>query len=186
MIPCLRLSLSIGVLATVAGAVFCVCRVATQGELTLGGLLPDPGRVLQERRRRHDLDYMLKAVSQRIEGKNTLLALLKGGRVRLLEAAAGFHVLNHRDPPFHWDSYRLHYAGITDEERHCREVIESARGLCESNAESQEWVQQLERELSQHLANGTLAFPAQASLPPLPLPLPREAWSYPELAHQSR
>jgi hypothetical protein len=73
--------------------------------------------------------------ARRLEAKRWLAVDVAGGRLGLLEAAARFRHLDRQQPPFAWAIFRRHYAGASDDERHCREVINWVRALARSRGE---------------------------------------------------
>ncbi|HEX5271812.1 MAG TPA: hypothetical protein VFW33_15045, partial [Gemmataceae bacterium] len=78
--------------------------------------------VRRGKEREADLDRDGAGVTARMEGKNKAVQGLLAGRLRLTEAAARFRDLNATaDPPVR--PLCENYAGATEEERVCRQVI---------------------------------------------------------------
>ncbi|HZT82744.1 MAG TPA: hypothetical protein VFA26_21115 [Gemmataceae bacterium] len=108
------------------------------------------------------LDRQLRAVVQRLEKKQQVIAALLGGRLSLLEAAARFRELNETPSELPNHSYRILFEGKSDEERLCRQVIAWAYNEAEvSSPEGARAVRRrLEAELAEHLArHGTVVLP---------------------------
>jgi hypothetical protein len=78
------------------------------------------------------------------------------GRLTLLQAAACFRDLNQQPPEFHWELFRAQTPGMSDDERHCRAVIDLIRLDRTVEAAS---VARLVQELEGHLRRGTLDLP---------------------------
>jgi hypothetical protein len=82
------------------------------------------------------------------------------GQCSLLEAAACFRDLNQSTPHFPWEHFRRTFPGATDEERHCRQVIELLRWRLEVCPDDRTpAIRRLETELEEHLRRGPLHLP---------------------------
>jgi hypothetical protein len=118
------------------------------------GSMHEQGRDIEHRRQ-------MQAALARIEQKNQLIQKLLAGQITLLETAARFRALDRSSPSFYWDGFHQFIPGDTDEERHCREVIDwvetelgwtdpcLAVAICN----------QLEGELEERLRRGPLCLP---------------------------
>jgi hypothetical protein len=83
----------------------------------------DPGP-RDSRAARHEQEARaLRAIDDRRARKGRIVAALIAGRLTLLEAAGRFRALDRGPPPFYWEEFHAHFAGESDEERHCREVL---------------------------------------------------------------
>jgi hypothetical protein len=113
-----------------------------------------------EQRREEDLNRHRAVLRRRAEVKTGLVRDVADGRLTLLEAAARLRELDRATPDFPWEVFRLGRPGMSDEERHCRELIGHLRGdvVLESGDEN-EVVRRWEEELRLHLERGTLQLP---------------------------
>jgi hypothetical protein len=118
--------------------------------------------VEDEQRARH-LETQGRLLEQRIARKVELSAGVAEGRVTLLAAAACLRDLDESATDFGWDHFRLTLPGQSDDERHCREVIEWVRGSAEMHAKYVGVVERLEEELAEHLRHGSLCLPRNPS-----------------------
>jgi hypothetical protein len=80
---------------------------------------------------------------------------LAAGRLTLLEAAEHFRDLNGSYPGFSWYQFRHHFPGSSDDERHCRQVIQFVALETETGPAAVAR-KRLEAELEGHLRRGTL------------------------------
>jgi hypothetical protein len=118
------------------------------------------GAMPAERRRLEKLERDQESTARRLAGKKVLAEGLATGRLTLPEAAARARALDRAAPDFPWEAFRLTRPGQSDEERHCREVIEHVRAnLPLGPTLSEELALRLEAELQAHLAAGTLRLP---------------------------
>jgi hypothetical protein len=67
------------------------------------------------------------AIEGRAAEKSALAVEVIEGHLPLPQAAATFRDLNARPPAFNWEAFRQTYPGDSDDERHCREVIQFVR-----------------------------------------------------------
>jgi hypothetical protein len=74
-----------------------------------------------------EVHNLREAVDRRAAEKSALAREVIEGRLPLLQAAARFRDLNARPPAFNWGAFRQTYPGDSDDERHCREVIQFVR-----------------------------------------------------------
>lgn len=92
-------------------------------------------------------------------GKKEVVEDLLAHRMNLREAASRFHELNdtHGTPSW-WNDFRHRYAGESDNERHCQEVIALTHQLLEnqSPAEAQSVTHRLQAEMQEQIEQGSL------------------------------
>src|SRR5262249_26386093 len=125
---------------------------------------PDPGaadeggepsfwdEAQQEQRRGEELDARLADAVRRSEVTMATGAGVIAGRLTLREAAARYRALARGNPDFPWETFRRTYAGASDEERFCRQVIDAVQmELKDQPDEAAEVVARLEAELQEHL-----------------------------------
>jgi hypothetical protein len=131
--------------------------------LTVGGkrrgMMADP--VKRHQKRGEELQQKIRAVTDRLNRKETVVKALLAGRLTLLEAAARFRALNEAPPEYNWDAFRLTMPGDSDDERHCHEVISFAfHALRRTDPHrADELHESLRAELRQHLGRGPLRLP---------------------------
>jgi hypothetical protein len=63
-------------------------------------------------------------IRDRLEQKGHIARKVISGQLTLLEAAHRYQELDESGSPFSWDTFRVVQDGATDEERHCREVVD--------------------------------------------------------------
>jgi hypothetical protein len=116
---------------------------------------PEPD-LLEEARLNEELRTKSVALLARAFHKQAAADDVLAGRLTLLQAAARFRDLNRQPPEFHWELFRAQTPGMSDDERHCRAVIDLIRRdrTVESAA-----IARLEQELEGHLRRGTLDLP---------------------------
>jgi hypothetical protein len=119
-------------------------------------VFPEQNRVCER------LDHQLDAIRRREVARGALGQELAEGRLGLLEAAARSRDLDRAAPYFQWDEFRRGYPGDSDDERHCREVIELLRSRKSppGAAPTEEQARSLEGELRDRLSRGSLRLPA--------------------------
>jgi hypothetical protein len=109
----------------------------------------------------------LRDSALRLRRKQRVSDEVLAGRLTLLEAAALFRALDHGPPPFHWDHFRISRSGNSDDERHCKELIDwvdwTQRKTDPARAEALR--KDLRAELSEHLGRGPLRLPHISELP---------------------
>jgi hypothetical protein len=135
--------------------------------------LPDLLKVLlREQQRQAALECSLDAVNWRSAEKEKITHELLEGRLTLLEAQARFQSLNEsrKDCPI---EYHKLYAGATEEERTCREVISWAYAIraITSRSEAAAVARRLEAELQHHFQaegdrNGGFVTKGETKAPP--------------------
>jgi hypothetical protein len=110
---------------------------------------PEPCRDLADALREGDrLDEAMRLIVRREEAKMGVVRDLLAGRLTLRQAAALFRDLDQGPPAFNWEEFRRAYPCDTDEERHCREVIDCVRGVLPANSpESEAIARRFEAEL---------------------------------------
>ncbi len=114
----------------------------------------------EEQRREASLNRQHDAVRRRMESRRAVLRELVDGHRTLLETAARFRDIDRNAPEFNWPSFREATLEATDEERHCREVIEHLRAWAPLGVgPTEEMAQRLERELAELLARGPVCLP---------------------------
>jgi len=110
-------------------------------------------------RRRETLNEHTRLVQQDLEAKSRVIEDLRNDRLTLLEAAARFRDMGHSCLDPDGALFRQSYAGQTDAERWCRKVIAYMRALSPAHTDGASRADQLEAELSRHLAQGPLQLP---------------------------
>ena len=114
----------------------------------------------QEQRREAALDREQDGIRRRCEAHQAIARELAEGRLTLLGAAARSRDLDRRCPDFPWEAFRRGRAADSDDELHCREVIEQLRAYAPLGpAPTEELALRLEEELQGYLAHGTLRLP---------------------------
>ena len=109
---------------------------------------------------REKLDALLHGVARRVDAKEQVAQEVAEGRLTLAEAAARFRDMNQQLPAFAWDTFRQAYPGRSDDERHCRQVIEFVRAQVQALSMADRAVAgRLEAELQEHLDRGDLRLP---------------------------
>jgi hypothetical protein len=122
-------------------------------------LAPDDG-ISTEKQRAADLERTQRSLNRQRQRKQRLILALLAGRLRLLDAAAGFRALDRMTPEFAWQQFRDLYRGDSDEERHCRHVIAFAHAaLIREPSRANEVRDRLDAELREHLRRGPLRLP---------------------------
>jgi hypothetical protein len=119
----------------------------------------DWAQLAEEDERSQELDDRRAALNVRMEAKVQIIQDLIAGRLTLLAAAARFRDLNSRPPHFHWGRFRMAYAGATDDEKHCNEVLAAVEACRGGRDSADPLVDRLRRELEQHVREGTLRLP---------------------------
>jgi hypothetical protein len=84
-----------------------------------------------------------------------------GGGCTLLEAAADMREINSRSSHFQRETFRDGYPADTDDERHCREVINWVGNVLPDGPHADTLIGRLEAELYRHRECGTLILPGQ-------------------------
>jgi hypothetical protein len=110
-------------------------------------------------RRRESLNEYIRWVQQDLEAKSRVIEDVRNDRLTLLEAAARFRDMGHSCLDRDGVLFRQSYAGQTDAERWCRKVIGYMRAVSPAHTDGASRADQLEAELSQHLAQGPLQLP---------------------------
>src|SRR5262249_33796987 len=118
--------------------------------------------LVEQQRRADELEDQLADAVRRSEATEAAVKEVIAGRLTLREAAARFRALAKENPDFQWETFRRTYPGASDEERHCRQVIDAAqKALGYEPDEAAEVVTRLEAELREHLErDGTIRLPA--------------------------
>jgi hypothetical protein len=94
----------------------------------------------------------------RVTERSRLAGEVAAGRLGLLEASGRSLALSRTSAGFPWAAFRARYPAATDEEAHCRNLIEHA------SAGDPALRARLEAELARHLLGGRLKLPT----PPRP------------------
>jgi hypothetical protein len=124
-------------------------------------------RLEDNRREREDLDERDEATLCYLAAKRQAARDLAEGRTTLTDAAACFRELDRGWSRFPWETFRRPSPGDSDEERHCREVINWVRTLVEDESEGYlPIVEVLEAELQGRFDRGTLALPSDTPTGP--------------------
>jgi hypothetical protein len=117
---------------------------------------PAKGTVAHEHRRAESLEQQMQAALARVSKRKDIVRQLLAGQVTLVAAARSFRALDLEAESFSWEAFRRTYPGDTDEERHCREVIDWVAG--ELKEADPCWALsvlcQVERELEEALRRG--------------------------------
>ena len=104
-----------------------------------------------------DLDPRLESTQRRAYAHSRIARDLIAGRLTLLEAAEHFRDLNHGAPPIDWTVWRERFNGSTDDERHCRQVIQAVDlELRDDREQGAAVVGRLKAELRARAADGML------------------------------
>jgi hypothetical protein len=115
------------------------------------------------------LDDRAAVLRTRLAARDRILQAVHSRRLTLVEAAALFRDLNRSDPNFPWNDFRWYYAGATDDERHCRQIIDNAAAALDLPAnEAAALTARLEAELQEHLRYGPVRLPESLTTVPLP------------------
>jgi hypothetical protein len=115
--------------------------------------VPERERQIEQAQREMDqADSAMREVQIHLERRKRIADDVAAGRVGLLEAAARFRELNATALPTPF-TLQGHFAGLSEEERCCRQVIEWVRIQLaqKSSADAELIAQRLEEELSEHL-----------------------------------
>jgi hypothetical protein len=127
--------------------------------LNFRGLVALEEQMTAEQRRSAELDRQSRLVFPRVVAKCRAGAELASGRLSLLEAAARFRALDRITTGGPAPLFHQFYPGSCDEERYCRQAIHFLKGGLYKRAEDAALMEQLEAELTDHLAHGTLHLP---------------------------
>jgi hypothetical protein len=119
---------------------------------------PLQGTEARNRDLRAELEAKDQATLHRIAVKEQLIQEVIAGRVSLMEAAAQFRALNATQPRF-MEIIRDFYAGATDEECLCKNVLGYVATYLGEGAKNHEVYRRLNADLAQRLAQGQLALP---------------------------
>jgi hypothetical protein len=122
----------------------------------------DPCDAGSARQPEHELSLedRLRAVRCRDEARCRIARRVRARQLTLLEAAERFRDLNEAAADFYWQGFRKSYAGVSDEERCCRQVIDwVVNHLEDDTGKSEAEKMRLEAELCDHLQRGTLRLP---------------------------
>ena len=109
-----------------------------------------------------ELDGVSQAVRRRLAERERLAGDVIAGRLTLLEAAARFRDLDEQNPGFDWGIFRSTYAGASDDERLCRQVL----AFVESEPGGTAVLGRLEAELQGRLGRGDLYLPETSAADP--------------------
>jgi hypothetical protein len=127
-------------------------------------LLIDPSANTSQGSRSGDpLDEQLRYLHWSYKYRERTTREVAAGNMSLLEGAAHFAAVEALGPPNLPPRYFC-YPGDTVEERLCRHVIRFVEIMLLNDPQREAVVQQLERELSAHLARGPLRLPDQPLL----------------------
>ena len=99
-------------------------------------------------------------VARRIQAKEVVAGDLATGRLTLVDAAARFRDLDEQPPRRNPEELGGARPGMTDDERHCRDVIAFLRQMLLTPEDPDSPViTRLEQELQDHLGRGNLRLP---------------------------
>ena len=126
-----------------------------------GGRRPEEEWCKEEARHSRIMDEQVHALVLRIRSKSHITDEVIASRLSLLEAAAQFRILNRMPPSVSEEQARSQFAGDTEEERLCREVI---HWVATAMRESEPFLSaavyvHLESQLNDHLQRGPLGLP---------------------------
>jgi len=117
--------------------------------------------------RGRQLDGHFQAMFPRMVAKQRIAQDLIDGQMTLLEAAAHFRAADQQPPAFDWQAFRVSVQGQSDEERHCRTVVNYVfTTLADDPFLADTFRDRLQEELAEHLRCGTLVLPEVTSLLP--------------------
>jgi hypothetical protein len=160
MKPLFRLSLCAGLFgALIVGGGYACPNLSTRLGLNPAAWLEVQRQLEDERRRGETLDQQSQIVWHNLETKFRVLGNLQAGRLTLYEAAARFRSLNHPGIDDYPALFRLIYQGQSDDERWCRQVLNFVRSDWLDHSDLTSLADQLEAELTQELAKGSLHLP---------------------------
>jgi hypothetical protein len=166
LIPCVSgiRPLQLAIVAVLVGAVVLLVREGADR------LRRQQDACAEEVRRGAEIEQCVLGVQRRVAEKERLVHVLLAGQLTLLEAAACFRLLDHEPPELDWKTFCLLHAGESDEERHCREVIDHVHAvLIGTDRDGADCICEcLRAELRQHSQEGPLCL---QELPPRLRPL---------------
>lgn len=156
---------------------FCFCLVIFCGVISFGyetatwmmtpllsssSLSTTPLRMDEIQRQRQELNDRYARIRRETEVRHQVIDDLLAGRKTLLEAASRFQAINQNSLEFKWDAFRYSFAGRSDEERTCRQVIAHVAARLRAQANQGDYIiEQLNGELRNHQAhNNTIRLPA--------------------------
>ncbi|MFL5342970.1 MAG: hypothetical protein ACJ8F7_22795 [Gemmataceae bacterium] len=143
----------------VAAAIFVQPRILAQANLDFWNL-PKLNREIEEiKEQKQELQAESNEVRRHITIKERLVLELAAGRMDLLEVASFFRNLN-ADHEEYMNVFRLRYAGHSDEECICLNVIDYASSTLSGRPEAKAVIKRLQSEFEQMCRRGTLQLPA--------------------------
>ena len=155
-----RLSVGAGLLGALLAYGSCVYPTWTARlGLNLTPWLDVQQDLAEARRRRETLNEHTRLVQQDLGAKSRVIEDLRNHRLTLLQAAVRFRDMGHSCLDPDGALFRQSYAGQTDAERWCRKVIAYMRDLSRAHTDGASRADQLEADLSRHLAQGPLQLP---------------------------
>jgi hypothetical protein len=102
----------------------------------------------------------VRDILRRAAAKQRLAVEVIEGRLSLVEAATRFRDLDEQPPPFHWQAFRDAFPGASDDERHCRQVLNYVWGELQDRPDADPaLLGRLEAELQDLLARGNFRLP---------------------------
>ena len=128
------------------------------GSLVLrsGPALPHGDEVVPEgvRRESEQLDGLFRRLERVVRIKEAVTREVIAGRLTLPQAAERFRRADLANPTFKLSSFRRFFAGVSDEERRCRQVIARVRNLAEGHGDrdAADALPRLEAELERFLS----------------------------------
>ena len=154
-----RLSVGAGLLGALLAYGSCVYPTwSARLGLNLTPWLEAQQDLAEARWRRETLNEHTRLVQQDLEAKSRVIHDLRNHRLTLLQAAARFRDIGHSCLDPDGALFRQSYPGQTDAERWCRKVIGYMRAVSPAHTGASR-ADQLEAELSRHLAQGPLQLP---------------------------
>jgi hypothetical protein len=151
---------SLGLLAAYGGSVY---GLAAQ----VAGLAEAEQCIEEEGQNERDLDRRSQAVLRRLAARERIAGRVADGTLTLHAAACRFRALN-RQAPEYQTAFRYAFAGPSDDERLCRQVIEWTHGVarCKLPSRATEIVRHLESELAEEVKrDGRIHLPDSGACP---------------------
>ena len=114
----------------------------------------------EEERRSQILEQGRRDLLARMESRRRIVHALAAGKMSFLEAAACFRDLNEGVPELIEDVLRQRYPECnTDDERHCRQLIDFAQICLTGDARQATVVARMRQELKAHQQRGPVLLP---------------------------
>jgi hypothetical protein len=147
------------VIAVWTGANYCFPSWKAGLALRMDSCLRLPAQLQRDQEQAENLDKQRATVLYRIYQRHRVLGAVFEQRMTLLEAAGWFRDLCRDIPASQAAIFRRNFAGTTDDERYCRQVIQFLRAIVKSKPSLADWPDRLEKELRLQLDHGVLRLP---------------------------